>query len=104
MKTNCLQFALLAGLAVASAVAQESATASAPAYKAELNIVYCKADGKELKLNAFLPADSTNPAPAIVEIRGGWWYGLDMSPSIEAVGRHQTFIRHRFALFSLRSR
>src|SRR5260370_4143750 len=104
MKTNCLQFALLAGLAVASAVAQESATASAPAYKAELNIVYCKVDGKELKLNAFLPADSTNPAPAIVEIHGGWWYGLDMWPRIEAVGGHQMFIRHRLAVVSIRDR
>jgi acetyl esterase/lipase len=104
MKTHCLRFALFAGLAVASAVAQESATASAPGYKAELNIIYCKVDGKELKLNSFLPGDATNPAPAIVEIHGGWWYGLDMSPRIEAVGGHQMFIRHRLAVFSIQYR
>src|SRR5258708_26718425 len=104
MKTACLHFALFAGLAASCAAAQESATASAPGYRAELNIVYCKVDGKELKLNASLPADATNPAPAMVEIHGGWWHGLDMSPRIEAVGGHQMFIRHRLAVFSIQYR
>src|SRR5216684_3960328 len=101
MKAFCLQFALFAGLAVSSAVAQQSAITSAPTYKADLNIVYCNVEGKELKLNAFLPGNATNPAPAIVEIHGGWWYGMDMSPRIEAVGGHQMFIRHRLAVFSI---
>src|SRR5258708_29526526 len=104
MKTACLHFALFAGLAASCAAAQESATASAPGYRAELNIVYCKVDGKELKLNASLPADATNPAPAMVEIHGGWGHGLDMSPRIEAVGGHQMFIRHRLAVFSIQYR
>src|SRR6266478_6606650 len=104
MNTHCLQFALLAGLAVSSAVAQESAREPAPTYKAELNIVYCKVDGRELKLNAFLPGAATNPAPAIVEIHGGWWYGMDMSPRIEAVGGHQIFMPQRLAVFSIQYR
>src|ERR1700760_498268 len=45
-----------------------------PRYNTELDIPYCKVDGKTLTLNAFLPVDATNPVPAMVDIHGGWWF------------------------------
>jgi acetyl esterase/lipase len=104
MKTHCLGFILLAGLAVSSGRAAENVREAAPAYQVESNIVYCSVDGKELKLNAFLPGNATNPTPAIVEIHGGWWHGMDMSRKIEAVGGHQMFVRHGLAVFSIQYR
>ncbi|MEI9960396.1 MAG: hypothetical protein WDM76_04470 [Limisphaerales bacterium] len=63
---------------------------SLPAYRSELNIVYAKVDGRELKLNAFLPANNTNaPIPAIVEIHGGWWFGGEAASQPQGVGGWQ---------------
>jgi acetyl esterase/lipase len=79
-------------------------TKSFPSYHTETGIVYCTVDGKEQKLNAFLPEDATNPVPAIVEIHGGWWHGGEASRSANSVGGHQWFIRHGLAMFSVQYR
>ena len=50
-------------------------TRPAPAYRTETNIPYCVVDGQTETLNAFLPANTNRPAPALVEIHGGWWMG-----------------------------
>ena len=75
-----------------------------PAYRSELNIVYGHVDGKDLKLNVFLPVDAKEPVPAIVEIHGGWWYGGDYAFSPQGVGGWQHFMRDRIAIFSIQYR
>jgi acetyl esterase/lipase len=76
----------------------------ASAYRAETNIVYCTVAGKDLKLNAFLPAKATAPAPAIVEIHGGWWSGGDAAKQVNGVGGWQWFMRDGLAIFSIQYR
>ena len=66
--------ALLVLLLLSSGV-REPKAADIPPYKSELNITYCTVDGQEQKLNAFWPATSDKPVPAIVEIHGGGWTG-----------------------------
>lgn len=75
-----------------------------PAYRSELNIVYAKVSNQELKLNAFLPANSNTPVPAIVEIHGGWWFGGEVAARPEGVGGWQWFMRHGLAIFSIQYR
>jgi acetyl esterase/lipase len=74
------------------------------AYRAETNIVYCKVAGDDLKLNAFLPSNSTTPSPAMVEIHGGWWFGGEMAKKVEGVGGWQFFMRRNLAIFSIQYR
>lgn len=81
-----------------------AAAADNPTYKSELNIPYCQVDGRELTLNAFLPANATKPVPAIVEIHGGWWFGGDAAQQPEGVGGWQIFMRHGLAIFSIKYR
>ena len=73
-------------------------------YRSELNIVYSSVADKNLTLNAFLPEGATNPAPAVVEIHGGWfvWGGPASKP--DGVGGWQIFMRHRLAIFSIQYR
>ena len=73
-------------------------------YNAELNIPYCTVAGQAETLNAFLPADITNPVPAMVEIHGGWWTGGDAASGPEGVAGWQVFMRHDLAIFSIRYR
>jgi acetyl esterase/lipase len=73
-------------------------------YKSELHIVYCVVDGRKLELSAFLPANATSPAPAIVEIHGGWWFGGDAASQVEGIGGWQVFTRHHLAIFSIQYR
>lgn len=73
-------------------------------YHPELNIVYSTVAGANLTLNAFLPADATNPVPAIVEIHGGWFYGGGAASKPDGVGGWQIFMRHRLAIFSIQYR
>jgi acetyl esterase/lipase len=73
-------------------------------YRNELGITYCTVDGKELKLNAFLPTSATNPAPAIVEIHGGWWFGGGAASDFKGVGGWQVYTRHGLAIFSIEYR
>lgn len=58
-------------------------TLRAVEYSSELNITYCNVDGRELKLNAFLPKGIDKPAPVMVDIHGGWWEGGAKAMSIE---------------------
>jgi acetyl esterase/lipase len=98
---------ILAGLSLAlcfRSVAQERSSHADPAYRSELNIVYATVDGRELKLNAFLPENARTPAPAIVEIHGGWWYGGDSASTVQGVGGWQIFMRHGLAIFSIQYR
>ena len=90
MKRRLSLLILLAGLAAWSAPAQENPGGTDHGYKAERNINYCMVEGKDLKLNAFLPESSGLPAPAIVEIHGGWWHGVD--PALAQARRNQMSI------------
>jgi len=95
----------MVGLLASQALeAQEGGGNASPGYKSELNIAYCTVDGKELKLNAFLPANATNPVPAIVDIHGGWFYGGNAASTTDGVGGHQLFVRHGLAVFSIQYR
>src|ERR1700679_927788 len=73
----------------------------ASAYHAETNIIYCTVDGKDLKLNAFLPSKTTAPVPAIVEIHGGWWSGGEAAKQVKGVAGWQWFMRDGLAIFSI---
>jgi acetyl esterase/lipase len=75
-----------------------------PADRAELNIVYSTVAGRDLKLNAFLPANAAVPAAAIVEIHGGWWSGGAAASQSEQVGGWQIFKRRGLAVFSIEYR
>ncbi|HZF01423.1 MAG TPA: alpha/beta hydrolase [Methylomirabilota bacterium] len=94
-------FAIMGLMASSAAIAQQN---SDPAYSSESNIVYSVVDGKELKLNAFLPEDATNPTPAIVEIHGGWFYGGGPVSKFNQAGGSRVFIRHGLAIFSIQYR
>ena len=72
-----------------------------PVYHAETNIVYGEVAGKVLSLDAFLPQSAPAPAPAIVEIHGGWWFGGGKAARLEQVGGWQWFKRHGLAVFSI---
>jgi acetyl esterase/lipase len=97
--TNVVALACLA-LPI-SIVAQEQ---SVPAYKSERQIPYCVVDGKELTLNAFLPENATTPAPAMVEIHGGWFYGGEAASKPQGIGGFGAFARRGLALFSIQYR
>jgi acetyl esterase/lipase len=105
MKKYLLAFIVMAGfMAPCGLKSQETNGNSSEAYKSESNIVYSTVDGKELELNAFLPANATNPVPAIVEIHGGWFYGGRPASTVDGVGGHQIFVRHGLAVFSIQYR
>jgi acetyl esterase/lipase len=104
MKRCLLLIAMAVFISAQTLKAQSADGQSSPAYKSERNIVYCTVAGKELKLNAFLPENATNPVPAIVEIHGGWFYGGDMASTVDGVGGHQVFVRHGLAIFSIQYR
>jgi acetyl esterase/lipase len=38
-------------------------------------VEYCQVDGQSLTLNAFVPANTGKPSPAMVDIHGGWFIG-----------------------------
>ncbi len=73
-------------------------------YETKAGITYCSVDGKELKLNAFLPGNTTKATPAIVDIHGGWWHGGERAAHLENVGGHQLFARLGVAVFSIQYR
>ncbi len=74
------------------------------AYRCESNIVYSTVAGKDLRLNAFLPTNALAPAPAMVEIHGGWWFGGEAASRIDGVGGWQVFTRRGLAVFSIEYR
>jgi acetyl esterase/lipase len=75
-----------------------------PGYRPELNVVYDTVAGKELVLNAFLPTNSPGPAPAMVDIHGGWFYAGGAAQQMEGVGGWQLFGRRGIAVFSIEYR
>ncbi len=98
-------FAILAVMALSFILLSvEVAAQNASTYRSELNIVYSSVAGKNLTLNAFLPTDAVAPAPAIMEIHGGWWFGGDAAANIKGVGGWQVFMRHHLAIFSIKYR
>jgi len=102
MKQYLLLLISVAGFVVVqTSRAQDTNGHPSPAYKSELGIVYCTMAGKELKLNAFLPENATNPVPAIVDIHGGWFSGGGPASTVDGVGGHQAFVRHGLAVFSI---
>jgi acetyl esterase/lipase len=96
-----LLFLMLGLIASSTATAQEN---PASAHRSEQNVVYCTVDGKELKLNAFLPENAKNPTPAIVEIHGGWFSGGGPVSQFNQAGGSQIFARHGLAVFSIQYR
>ena len=67
-----------------------------PAYHSEFGIVYCTVEGHPQTLNAFLPAPAAEPAPALVDIHGGWWMGGGPATSVST-----TFTDKGIAVFSI---
>jgi acetyl esterase/lipase len=107
MKSTKPFLILLLGLSLAigfGAVAEETPGRGFLAYHSETNIVYAKIGERELKLNAFLPEGLRAPAPAIVEIHGGWWYGGDFASTVRGVGGWQIFMHRGLAVFSIQYR
>jgi acetyl esterase/lipase len=105
MRNSPALFFLSLSLAVSvDAVAAEANDHAFPAYHSELNIVYARVGDRELKLNAFLPANTNVPAPAIVEIHGGWWFGGEAAKEVKGVGGWQFFMRRELAVFSIQYR
>lgn len=101
MKKPSLLFLILFSVVIClRAAAQEQF----PPYHSELNIVYANVDGRDLKLNAFLPENAKAPTPAIVEIHGGWWFGGDFASTPQGVGGWQIFMRHHLAIISIQYR
>jgi acetyl esterase/lipase len=104
MKNHFRRFVQFLGIVISLVVVQESRADSVSDYKSELNIPYSTVDGKELKLNAFLPANASNPAPAIVYIHGGWWYNGGVPSQVKGVPGFQAYVRHGLAIFSIQYR
>ncbi|HVU08346.1 MAG TPA: alpha/beta hydrolase [Verrucomicrobiae bacterium] len=104
MKTGLVIISMLQLVIAMPVFAQENNSHFAPAYKSELNVVYCTVDGKEQKLNAFLPEGFTHPAAAVVDIHGGWFYGGGPAMAFNQVGGWQIFSRHGLAIFSIQYR
>ncbi len=75
-----------------------------PGYRSELNIIYSTPAGQDLKFNAFLPVADTNPAPAMVDIHGGWLFGGEAASRVDGVGGWQFFTRRGIAVFSIQYR
>ena len=59
-----------------------TSAASAPEVKEALDVVYATANGEDLKLDLYTPANLKDPAPLIIYIHGGGWMGGN-----KAVGR-----------------
>ena len=68
-------------------------------YKTEFKIPYCTVDGKTLTLNVFLPSNNVAPAPAMIDIHGGWWFAGGAATQIP-----ETFTRKGIAVFSIEYR
>ena len=70
-----------------------------PGYRTEFNIPYCTVDGDTLTLNAFIPDSTEAPAPAMIDIHGGWWFGGEPATMIS-----NAFTSKGIAVFSIQYR
>ncbi|MGA9406139.1 MAG: glycoside hydrolase family 3 C-terminal domain-containing protein [Bacteroidota bacterium] len=70
-----------------------------PGYRTEFNIPYCAVDGDTLTLNAFIPDSTEAPAPAMIDIHGGWWFGGEPATMIS-----KAFTSKGIAVFSIQYR
>ncbi len=95
IRSILILFFIITGLYI-PVTAQEIITVSGKRYKAEYNIPYCTVDGQTLIMNAFTPMDVTTPAPAMIDIHGGWW--IDGKP---AEGIAEVLASKNIALFSI---
>lgn len=75
---------------------QENQGGPVSPYTSELGIAYCTVEGHVETLNAFLPVKTSRPAPALVEIHGGWW--MSGEPSKNA---SRLFMDRGIAVFSI---
>jgi beta-glucosidase len=75
-----------------------NSTDEIPGYRT-FKIPYCTVDGKTLILTAFLPVNPTTPAPAMIDIHGGWWFGGEPAAMISKV-----FTSKGIAVFSIQYR
>jgi len=75
--------------------------AHAVEYSTEIGITYCTVNGKELKLNAFLPKGAKAPSPVMVDIHGGWWEGGAASDRLEGIWGNQALTGRDIAIFSI---
>lgn len=104
MESNAVRRLLAQATVVIFAILSACLPAGAqapPAYRVELGIPYCTVDGRELRLNAFLPENGGRPAPAMVEIHGGWWSGGGPAGKVEQVPGAGAFTSKGIALFSI---
>ena len=88
-------------VAAVCGIVVSSAEVSAVDYRTEGGVVYGHLDGRDLKLNAFLPEGTGKPVPAVVEIHGGWWHGGEPSRTLDGVGGGEFFKRQGMAVFSI---
>jgi acetyl esterase/lipase len=84
--------------------ASAAPAAAAPAFQVRSDVTYCKPDGLELKMDAYLPTIRDNkPAPAILYAHGGGWNDGDKSeasaaaPQFAAMGYMVASINYRLA-------
>lgn len=94
MRTNVVALFLAVAALVPTCFALEG-------YKEEIGIVYSTVDGKELKLNAFLPEGIDKPAPVMVDIHGGWWSAGAPATTVQRVAGWPSFTKHKIALFAI---
>ena len=73
-------------------------------YKTELGILYSTVDGKEQKLNAYVPENPEKPVPAMVEIHGGWWSAGQATSDFTRDPSLKIFTGKGIALFSIEYR
>src|SRR5262245_20522175 len=94
-------FRKLAVVVCGMVFANAGAAAAGADYRTESGVVYARVEGKELKLNAFLPEGAGKPVPAVVELHGGWWHGGEPGRSVDGVGGAGFFKREGLAVFSI---
>ncbi len=75
--------------------------AAAVEYESRLGVQFAEPEGEKLKLNAFLPKGMKEPAPAMVEIHGGWWHGGGPSAKLDDVQGGAYFRQRKLAVFSI---
>ncbi len=99
MEKSPLRLFFILTLVFATLFAGAQSDICSSGYKTEFKIPYCTVDGKTLTLNAFLPANNVAPAPVMIDIHGGWWFGGGAATQIQ-----ETFTKKGIAVFSIEYR